>query len=101
ELPPTATDQVEAGAAPVLGADLEAGRVDDAVDLVLAAASDHAFLGDPLDALAVGVDQVRAGLVEGLQVFVVEAGALAELAVPGLQPLGGLGVADDGLAAGA
>ena len=46
-------------------------------------------LGDPLDALAVGVDQVRAGLVVGLQVLVVEAGPLAQLAVPGLELLGG------------
>ena len=89
---PSRPVEVEAGAALVLGADLEAGRVDDAVDLVLAAADHDALLGDPLDALAVGVDQVRAGLVEGLQVFVVEAGPLAELAVPGLQLLGRLAV---------
>ena len=48
---------------------------------------------DPVDAAAVGVDQTHIGPVEGLQVLVVEAGPLAELAVPGLEGLRGLGVA--------
>ena len=49
---------------------------------------DHdAGLGDALDALAVGVDEVRAGLVVGLQVLVVEARPLAQLAVPRLEVL--------------
>ena len=55
----------------------------------------------PLDALAVGVDEVRARLVERLQVLVVEARPLAQLAVPGLQLLRGLGVLDDRVDAGA
>ncbi len=38
---------------------------------------------------AVGVHQVHVRLVERLEVLVVEAEALAVLAVPGLQPLGG------------
>ena len=54
-------------------------------------ATTPAWLGDALDALAVGVDEVGAGLVVGLQVLVVEAGPLAELAVPGLQVLGRVG----------
>ena len=47
----------------VVGADLEARREDQAVELVVLAADPHAGLVDPLDALAVGVDEVhvRAG----------------------------------------
>jgi hypothetical protein len=45
---------------------------------------------DAIHALAVGVDQVRAGFVVGLEVLVVEAGPLAQLAVPGLERFGGL-----------
>src|SRR5690606_5923637 len=78
---------VEPRALRVRGPDLEARRVDDAVELVLATAGDDAPLGDPLHALAVGVDEVRGGLVERLQVLVVEARPLAELAVPGLELL--------------
>ena len=84
---------VEAGAARVVGADLEARREDQAVELVVHAAGPHAGLVDALDALAVGVDEVRARLVVRLQVLVVEARPLAELAVPGLQRLGGRGIA--------
>ena len=47
---------------------------------------DHPGRGDPRDPLAVRVDQVGVRVVEGLQVLVVEAGPLAQLAVPGLQP---------------
>ena len=58
-----APDDLVAGPAGVVGADLEAGGVDEAVELVLGAADDDAALGDPLDARAVGVDErdVRAG----------------------------------------
>ena len=60
---PSAAVDLEAGAAGVGGADLEAGGEDDAVDLVLDAVDDQARLGDALDALAAGVDQgdVRRG----------------------------------------
>ena len=47
-----AADDLVAGAARVVGADLEAGGEDQAVDLVLDAVDDDAVLGDPLDALA-------------------------------------------------
>ena len=81
---------LEARAPGVGGADLEAGGEDDAVDLVLDAVEHQALLGDALDALAAGVDQRDVGPVEGRQIFVVEGRALAELAVPGLERLGGL-----------
>ena len=84
-----------AGAARVVGADLEAGGVDQAVELVLDAVDDDAALGDALDAPAVGVDERDVRAVERLQVLVVEAGPLAELAVVGLQRLGGRRVVDD------
>ena len=69
----------------------------EAVELVVHAADPDAGLVDALDALAVGVDQVGAGLVVGLEVLVVEARALAQLAVPGLERLGRLRVGDDGV----
>ena len=80
---------LEAGAAGVLGADLEARGEDQAVELVVLAVGPHAGLVDALDALAVGVDQVRVRLVVGVEVLVVEARPLAQLAVPRLERLGG------------
>ena len=46
-----------AGAARVVGADLEAGREDEAVELVLAAVDDDALRRDALDAAALRVDE--------------------------------------------
>ena len=48
---PVAAVDLDAEAAPELGRDLEAGRVDDAVDVVLAAVGDDARRRDALDAL--------------------------------------------------
>src|SRR5581483_5013510 len=90
-------DRVDPGPGRELGADLEPSGPHDAVDLVLPAAGDPAAVGDPLDALAVGVDQGHARFVERLQVLVVEAGALAQLPVPGLQRVSRRAVVDDGL----
>src|SRR5262249_28914184 len=84
-----------AGAARVVGAHLEAGGVDQAVDRVLAAAHHDAALADALDAPAAGVDQRDVGAIEGREVLVVEAGPFAELAVPRLQRLGGAAIRDD------
>ena len=86
-LTPPRPVMIEAGAALVFGADLEAGGVDDAVELVFLARDHDAVLGDPLDALAVGIDQMRARRVERLQIGVMEARPLAELAIPGLELL--------------
>src|SRR3546814_14979379 len=97
QLHAVAPGYVVARSAGVVGADLEPRRVDDAVELVLLAGYHDAPLGDPLHTLAVGVDEVRAGLVERLQVLVVEARSLAELAVPGLEPLRRGRVLDDGV----
>src|SRR5581483_7820169 len=72
-------DRVYPGPGRELGADLEPSGPHDAVDLVLPAAGDHA------------------GFVERLQVLVVEAGALAQLPVPGLQRVSRRAVVDDGL----
>ena len=99
-LPAPAVDVVAVAAAEA-GADLEAGGEDQAVDLMSDTVDDHGVLGDPLDALAVGVHQLDRRPVEGLQVFVVEAGPLAELAVPGLQGLGRGRVLDHRLGPGA
>ncbi len=92
---PSRPTVVEAGAPRELGADLEARGVDQAVELVVLVADPHAGLVDPLDTLAVGVDEVGARVVERLEVLVVEARPLAELAVPGLERLGGGRVVDD------
>ena len=54
---PVASDDVEADAPRVVGADLEAGREDQAVDGVFGAVDDDAVGGDPLDAHALGVDE--------------------------------------------
>ena len=86
---PIAADEFVARAAGVVGADLEAGREDEAVELVFDAVGHHALLGDLLDALAIGIDQRHILPVEGRQVVVVEAGPFAELAVPGLECFGG------------
>ncbi len=86
---PAASDEVVARAARVVGADLEARREDQAVDLDLAAADHDTGLGDPLDAAALRVDQRDVRAIEGLEVLVVEARALAELPVPRLQRLRG------------
>ncbi len=78
-----------------LGRDLEARRVDETVELVLATVRDDTRLRDALDAAALGVDERDVGPIEGRQILVVEAGALAELAVVGLEGLGGHRVLDD------
>jgi hypothetical protein len=88
-----AADGVEIHPAVRRGGDLEAGGVDDAVHLVVPAVGHHAGLGDALHALRIrDVHQFDVGPVEGGQILVVEGGPLAELAVPGLQRIGGLGV---------
>ena len=96
-----ASGRLEAGAARVLGADLEARSEDEAVELVVDAADPDAGLVDAFDALAVGVDEVGARLVVRLEVLVVEARPLAELAVPRLERVRRLRVGDDGVDPGA
>src|SRR5690349_17260369 len=93
--------QIEAGAPFVFGADFEAGCIDDAIERVFLARDDDAVPGDALDALAVGIDQMRARRVEGLQIRVMKAWPLAKLAIPGFQLRGRLAVADDGIDPGA
>ena len=95
-----AAHRVEAGAPFVRRAHLEARGVDDAVHRVFHARHQQAVLGDALNALAVGVDQLHMGLVEGLQVFIMEAGPLAQLPVPGLELGGRVLVLHDGVGAG-
>ena len=81
EAPPAPADGVVTRPAGGVGADLEPRGVDDAVDRVLDAGHDDAGLGDALDAPAVGVHQVGVRGVS-VEVLVVEARALAQLAVP-------------------
>ena len=52
--------QIEAGPPSIFCADLEPRGVDDAIELVFLACNDDAVFGDPLDPLAVGIDQMRA-----------------------------------------
>ena len=97
QLPTAATRQIEAGAPRVFRAKLEAGRIDDAVDLIFHVADNDAFFVDPLDALAVGVDQSRARRVERLEIFIVEARALAKLPIPGPEFLRCFAMRHDGV----
>ena len=90
-----AADQLEAGAAAVVGAHLETRREDQTVELVGHPVDDDAGLGDALHAAAAGVDQRDVVPVERLQIFVVEAGPLAEIAVPGFERLGGGAIGHD------
>ena len=51
------SDDVVAGTPGVVGADLEPGGEDEAVELVFASGDDDAARRDPVDAASVGVDQ--------------------------------------------
>src|SRR5262245_41726909 len=79
------TDEVKAGLTAELGEEIEPGREDQAIDSIFGAVGDHAFWGDPLYPLPLGVDQGDVVPVESRQVFVVEAGPLAEVVVVGLE----------------
>ena len=95
QLAPGTTHQIKPRPARQRRAHLKARGIDDAVDRILGAAHHDAGLGDPLDALAVGVHQMDGGGVEGLQIGVMKAGPLAQLPVPGLQMIGGRRVGHD------
>ena len=92
---PVAARDGHADAARIVSADLEARRIDQAVELVFFARDHDAILGDALDALAGRVDQVNILPVEGLQILIVEARPLAELVVPGFQRIRRRLVLDD------
>lgn len=87
---PTSPCDGHVGALRVVGAPVEAGGVDDAVELVLLALGHDALFGDAVDALPVCVDEVHVRVVEAVEVLLVEAGPLAEAAIPRLQRFGGL-----------
>ena len=77
------------------GADLKAGREDQAIQLIFNAIDHHAAFGDLLHAFALGVDEGHIGPVEGVQIVIVETGALTELVVPRLELVGGCLVGHD------
>src|SRR6202012_3454461 len=89
ERPAAAADQLEARAAAIIGAHLETRCEDEAVELVGLSVGDDARLGDALDAAPAGVDQGDIVAVERLQILVMEARPLTEVAVPGFERLGG------------
>ena len=97
---PVSPDDLEAGPPRVVGADLETGCEDQTVDVVLRTVDNNAVAGDALDALALGVDECHVVPVERLQIVVVEAGALAEVAVPGFERFGRRGIVHDRIDAG-
>ena len=80
----------------VARANFKARRIDEAVEFIFNAVNHHTFFGDALDAATLRVDEMDIGTVEGREIFVVEAGALAELIVIGLQRLSGGLVFDNG-----
>ena len=90
-----AARRVEAESAVLIGGDLEAGGENDQIKFIFLAVDDRSCRRDPLDALAVGIDQVHVRKVESRQVLVVEGDAFAVLAVPRLELLGGRWVVDD------
>ena len=92
ELLAALANRIETGAFFGGGADFEPGGVDDAVHFIVLAVHPQAGFVDSLDTLAIGVNQGDAGPVEGLQILIMEAGPLAQLAIPGLQRLAGLAV---------
>ena len=89
-----APDHVVAVDARRAGPGLEAGGEDDAVDLVVRARHHDPRGGDPVDP-GRRRGQRDIGPVERLQVLVVEAGALAHVAEPRLETVGGRGIRDD------
>ena len=84
-----ATDHLKARPPRVVGTDLEARRKDQTVELVGHPVDDDPALGDALNPAATRIDQRHVVAIERLQIFVVETGPLAVVAVPGLQRLGG------------
>jgi hypothetical protein len=88
------SDDVEIDSAPRGDADLETGRVDDAIDLVLESVGNYTVFGDAIHSPPfAGIDQRDTGPVEDRQALVVEGWSLAELAVPGLERFRNSGVA--------
>src|ERR1700685_1969034 len=67
---------------------LEAGGIDKDIEFVLFAFENRTLFVDLRDALAMGVDEVDVGAVEGRQVVVMEARALAHEHVPWLERFG-------------
>ena len=84
-VPPT---DIIARPACVFGAHLKASGIDQAVDLIGFAIGHNRRLGNLLHTLPIRMDKFHIGPVERRQVIVVEAGPLAELAIPRLQRIG-------------
>src|SRR4051794_35135614 len=91
------TIDLEAGAARVGGADLEASCVNDAVDIVVNIVEYQPRLGDAIDATPFSVNKRHVWPVEGWQILVIEGRPLAELAVPGFQCLCRCRILDGGV----
>ena len=75
-------------------AHFETGREDDAVDFVFDAVHHHTLVSHALDALALGIHEGDIGTVESRQEVVIECGALAPWAIPGLERCGDGRIAD-------
>ena len=97
---PSRPTRSKPGAPRIVGADLESGCEDQAIDGVFGAVDDDAAGRDPLDAKAAGIDEGDVVAVERLQIFVVKAWPLAEVAVPRFEALGGGAVGHDRVDAG-
>src|SRR5215469_8393707 len=64
---------------------LEASGINEQVELVLFALEHWSLLGDLVDTLAIGVDEMDVGPVEGRQVIIIKARALAHEHIPWLE----------------
>ena len=94
-LQPIAASEIEPGTAGVLGADLEARGVDDAVEVIVLTVGYQAGLGDLGDPFAISVDEMSIRLVVGVEVLIVETRTFAQLAEPRLEGFSRVGVSDD------
>ena len=90
-----AADDLVAGPAGVTRANLEASSEDDTIHRILGPVDHDAVLRNAFDPFPLGINQGHVQPVEGGQVFIVEAGPLAELPVPRLESGGGGWIGDD------
>ena len=84
QVQPSPPDDVVARSPGVVGADLEAGGEDHAIQLVLLVTNHDAALRHSFNTASQGVDEGHVGTVESSEVVVVEARPFTELPVVGL-----------------
>jgi hypothetical protein len=79
-----------ASAVALASRELEAGGTNEAIEFKCFSISYDTLLGDSFDAFALCINKLDVGAVEGVEIFITEAGTLAELIGIWLQAFGGL-----------